>query len=81
MPEELEVQALKELGLPADWQYRDLPKMTQEFYDQLLAKLGEGEYHLVVTNTYPHSEHGHTIRSQMFVSPQGFKNLAKAHGL
>ena len=60
--------------IPRDWVYKDMPKMSEEFYWRLLKAIGEGECKLLSQAKYP-IDGGFLMRSQMMVSPQGIKNL------
>lgn len=58
------------------WKYRDFPKMKEEFWNELLGLLGDGNYRLITFAIYRHD--GDTyMRGQMFIAPKGFEN-AKA---
>ncbi len=52
------------------WVYRDLPRMTPEFFDQLVAIIGESNIRWLSLADY-----GSTKRGQMLVSPDGMKAL------
>lgn len=54
------------------WEYRDVPtRMRPDLWDEFLDIIGAGNYRLLTLATY---EDGYK-RGQMFVSPDGLKNL------
>jgi len=55
------------------WQYRDLPRMTQDAFDCLLDIIGEGNVRWLSFARY-----GSTVRGQCFISPAGIENM-RAH--
>ena len=75
MPQEMVDYALAEMGLPSDWQYRDMPRTTKENYDMVFDLIGEENYKIMTQAKYPHKTEGSVYRSQFFISPQGIENL------
>jgi hypothetical protein len=70
------------------WAYRDLPRLTIPFWDDLMARFGEGEVRIMVASrgnfqvvtddegNVSSKEAEPWIRASILVSPQGMKNLA-----
>jgi hypothetical protein len=57
-----------------DWSYRDLPKVREDFFAELLALIGEENIHWLTRAQYVHD--GEVFkRGQMFVSPAGLERL------
>lgn len=54
------------------WEYRDLPRMTPEYFDKLIGIIGEENIRWLTQADY-----GDTKRGQMFVSPNGLENVRK----
>jgi hypothetical protein len=55
------------------WEYRDLPRMTPEYFDKLIEIIGEKNIRWLTFADY-----GDTKRGQFFISPDGLKNV-RAH--
>lgn len=60
-----------------DWEYRDLPKMRSDFFDQFVELIGEENIRWITKAHYVRN--GETYeRGQMWVSPAGL-DRARAH--
>lgn len=57
------------------WVYRDLPRMSPEYFDQLVSIIGSTNIVWLSTADY-----GDMKRGQLLVSPEGMKNLIAHHG-
>lgn len=53
------------------WVYRDLPRMTPEYFDQLIDLVGESN---IVWLTK--ADYGDSRRGQLLISPEGMRNIA-----
>lgn len=76
MPEELQVVARKDLGLPDGWIYKDIPSTTRENYILLFKVIGKGNFKII---TVAKNLDNGTQRSQFFISPAGMENLRQKH--
>ena len=52
------------------WVYRDLPRMAPEYFEKLVALIGEDNIVWL-----SRADYGDTQRGQMLVSPAGMENL------
>jgi len=64
-----------DMGVPDDWDYRDMPKATVSAYDMTMDIIGTQNYKLLTVARYPHKQEGELIRSQFLISPTGHQNL------
>ena len=55
--------------------YQDLPRMTQEAWDIIIAIIEEDNVELLRFAEYPDKEHGTAVRGQIMISPKGIQNL------
>ena len=57
------------------WVYRDLPRMSPDYFDQLVSIIGSDN---IVWLTK--ADYGDTKRGQLLISPVGMKNLSDYNG-
>lgn len=57
------------------WVYRDLPRMAAEYFDQLVALIGDENIVWLSLADY-----GATKRGQLLISPSGMKNISAYNG-
>lgn len=56
------------------WEYRDLPRMTQEQFNQFLDVVGEENVEFLTFARY-NSDSGCRVRGQLMISPYGMQKL------
>jgi hypothetical protein len=59
------------------WQYRDLPRMTEDALEKLMGIIGSENLRWLTQARYE-TEQGVAVRGQCLISPAGFANM-KAH--
>lgn len=65
---------LDAMPLPDRWVYRDLPRMTPEYFDKFIEVVGVDNIEWLTRAEYPDG----AKRGQLFISPAGMNRL-KAH--
>lgn len=79
---ETEQSSFQEMTGKVGWTYKDLPKMTREFFDQFIEAVGgEENIHFITYATYPpfyspkSNNPTELVRGQVMISPNGIESL------
>lgn len=59
----------EQLGCPG-WHYRDIPWITDEYFDKLIDIIGKDNIKCIVS-----SRRDNAIRGQFLISPEGIENI------
>jgi len=60
-----------------DWVYRDIPLVAKRYWHFLTKELLGEENYMFIAGT----DRGDSVRGQLFISPQGMKNLSAFNAL
>lgn len=69
--------AKKMFDVDGNWYYRDLSKMTFEYFDKLVTVIGEENIRWITLAEYSERDGSRTRRGQMIYSEQGRLNTGK----